>query len=345
MPSLPLSRLFPCRPTLNLHPPPLRPLALALVPTLIWLLMFTLCKYIPSTIRPHIAVSLLPNLDEVFFQNPLGLLFFSGALVTITYLITSNTLSLLMVFVPLTLRALHQLAERQYAVLDVLGFLPYGVLHYTSPVLFGVWIGMMYGSPTAMTFLKAFGAQNILGVATQIILPSAAPWYNDLYGFAPASYAMPGNPAGLARVDKLFGTHLYTSTFSKSPLVFGALPSLHSGFAVLIFLFANHFSRKAGAVTAVYVLWQWWATMYFRHHYMVDLCMGAAYSTGCYLFFRRYLPPPPKSEYDAIGTKSTISDIGREEGREEMYALKEVVVEGRDRDRGESSGMSMVGAG
>ncbi|KAJ3031547.1 hypothetical protein HDV00_008249 [Rhizophlyctis rosea] len=38
-----------------------------------------------------------------------------------------------------------------------------------------------------MIFLQAFGCQTILGVVTRIIFLSAAPWFNDLYGYAPPS--------------------------------------------------------------------------------------------------------------------------------------------------------------
>ena len=54
-----------------------------------------------------------------------------------------------------------------------------------------------------------------------------------MYGLAPANYAMEGSPAGLARIDQLFGVDMYTSTFTASPLVFGAFPSLHAGCATI----------------------------------------------------------------------------------------------------------------
>ncbi|KAJ3151870.1 hypothetical protein HDU86_006002 [Geranomyces michiganensis] len=190
---------------------------------------------------------------------------------------------------PLVLRGLRDLAAVPSTTGDVLAFIPYGVLHYISPAVFCLWLWWRAGVQTAVVFAQAFGAQNVLGVVTQVLFPTAAPWYNDLYGFAPATYSMPGNPGGLARVDKLFGTHMYSNAFNNSPLVFGAMPSLHSGFAFLIMLFAMHFTRRLGVALSLYVCWQWWATMYLRHHYMSDLIVGAAYATVVYMFSRRYL--------------------------------------------------------
>jgi hypothetical protein len=52
--------------------------------------------------------------------------------------------------------------------------------------------------------------------------------------------SMAGSPAGLARIDQLFGIDLYTSTFTASPMPFGAFPSLHAGCATIEALFMSH---------------------------------------------------------------------------------------------------------
>jgi hypothetical protein len=92
---------------------------------------------------------------------------------------------------------------------------------------------------------------------------------------APANYGMPGSPAGLARVDALFGWKLYTSTFTASPMVFGAMPSLHAGCATIEALFLGHVFPRAKWAFYSYVLWIWWATLYLQHHYAVDLIAGS----------------------------------------------------------------------
>ncbi|KAJ3009965.1 Aureobasidin resistance protein Aur1 [Thoreauomyces humboldtii] len=262
---------------------------LAALPIAIWLVLFTCAQFIPSSWRPVISVDVLPALDELLFDNSLGLLSFCFILVASGWLVSGSHLSTLLVFIPLVLRGLRDLAAVTSTAGDVLAFIPYGFLHYISPAIFVLWLWYHAGVKTAIVFAQAFGVQNILGVVTQVLCPTAAPWYNDLYGFAPANYTMPGNPGGLARVDKLFGTHMYSNAFNNSPLVFGAMPSLHSGFAVLIMIFAMHFSRRLGSVFMFYVCWQWWATMYLRHHYMADLVVGALYSTVIYMFSRRHL--------------------------------------------------------
>ena len=115
--------------------------------------------------------------------------------------------------------------------------------------------------------------------------------YENAHGFAPADYSMNGSPGGLERIDLLFGTKLYTSSFSASPIVFGAFPSLHAGWATLHALYLHHLLPRARFALCAYVLWVWWATMYLTHHYFVDLIGGSCLAVIVfYVAQRNYLP-------------------------------------------------------
>lgn len=99
--------------------------------------------------------------------------------------------------------------------------------------------------------------------------------YQSLHGFSPANYSMPGSPAGLARIDQLLGINIYSSSFSAAPLVFGAMPSLHSGIATIEALFLSQVFPRARWLFYAYTAWVWWATLYLQHHYAVDLIAGS----------------------------------------------------------------------
>ena len=112
-----------------------------------------------------------------------------------------------------------------------------------------------------------------------------------MYGLAPADYTMNGSPGGLERIDQLFGTNLYSSSFSASPVVFGAFPSLHSGWATMHALFLQHRFPHLRTGLIAYVMWLWWATMYLTHHYFIDLIGGSCLAvTVFYIAERNYLP-------------------------------------------------------
>jgi hypothetical protein len=146
----------------------------------------------------------------------------------------------------------------------------------------------IWGPPgTLPIWARAFGYMNITAVLIQIVFPCSPPWYENSYGLAPANYSIPGDAAGLKAIDKLTGIDIYTSTFLASPMVFGAFPSLHSGWATLETLFMGHVFPRLFPVYVFYTMWLWWSTMYFSHHYAVDLVAG---SLRTFLFLLPSLP-------------------------------------------------------
>lgn len=148
-------------------------------------------------------------------------------------------------------------------------------MHFAFPVIC-VCILFLFAAPgTAPVFARSFGYMNLTGVIIQILFPCSPPWYENQHGLAPADYSMPGSPAGLARIDQLFGVDLYTTNFTNAPLVFGAFPSLHAGFTVIEALFMSYCFPRFRPLFAAYVMWLWWATMYLSHHYAVDLVGGS----------------------------------------------------------------------
>lgn len=227
------------------------------LPIFTWLLFFFNARFIPAEYRPHIWVKVLPALENIFY----------GANV-------SNIMS-----------------AHQNVVLDLLAWLPYGILHYGGPFFWAILMFLFAPPTTLAVFGRTFGYLNIIGVAIQLIFPCSPPWYENMYGLAPADYSMKGSPAGLARLDKLFGIDLYTSTFTASPLVFGAFPSFHAGNAVLEALFMSHCFPKLRPFVIGYAMWMSWATMYLSHHYAIDLVAGALLAGICfYIAKANFLP-------------------------------------------------------
>ncbi|KAH9861740.1 hypothetical protein J1614_011493 [Plenodomus biglobosus] len=236
-----------------------RQFLLPLLPTLTWLLLFSSCKYISPEYRPAIWVRVLPALENILYGANL-----------------SNILS-----------------ANKYTVLDLLAWIPYGIVHYVSPVVVSACM-FIWGPPgTLPIWARSFGYMNITAVLIQIVFPCSPPWYENQYGLAPANYSIIGNPAGLGAIDALFGVDLYTSTFHASPMVFGAFPSLHSGWATMETLFMGHVFPKLFPVYVFYTMWLWWSTMYFSHHYAIDLVAGSLLAGVCYFFSRaNFLPRP-----------------------------------------------------
>ncbi|WPH00182.1 inositol phosphorylceramide synthase catalytic subunit aur1 [Acrodontium crateriforme] len=242
---------------LGLTIPLTRQFLLPFLPIAGWLVLFYSAQFVPGEYRPGIWVRVLPALENILYGANL-----------------SNILS-----------------AHKNPVLDVLAWLPYGITHFGAPV---VCSGLMFlfGPPgTTPVFARSFGYMNITGVLIQMLIPCSPPWYENMYGLAPANYSMKGSPAGLAAIDKLFGIDLYTSTFTASPVVFGAFPSLHSGCATIEALFMAHTFPRLRPLFFVYFLWLWWSTMYLSHHYAVDLVAGALISSVVYFIAKGHFLP------------------------------------------------------
>lgn len=224
--------------------PALSRFVLGVIPTATYLILFFSCRYIPNDWRPSIYVRVLPALETILYGNNLSAV----------------------------------LSESTNSVLDVLAWIPYGLGHFSIPVIVS-FVFFLFGPPGILpVWSLAFGTMNTLGVMTQIMFPNAPPWYQELHGLSPANYGMSGSPGGLERIDTLLGLNLYGGTFGASPMVFGAFPSLHSGSATMEAFFLSHLFPRYSPLFFGYVMWMWWSTMYLTHHYFVDLIGGACLS-------------------------------------------------------------------
>ncbi|KAI3405806.2 IPT1 [Candida oxycetoniae] len=165
---------------------------------------------------------------------------------------------------------------------DLLAWTSYVLGHITVPIVTAVWLYVFHAPGVVKSYGFALGFQNICGVCTHLLFPCAPPWFIHMYGEdAPADYEMLGYAAGLIRVDVALGTHLNSKGFHLSPIVFGAVPSLHSAMAVMTFFFVAYYSRWVfvKVLSLSFVVVQWWATIYLDHHWRLDLFVGMGYAT------------------------------------------------------------------
>lgn len=274
---------------------------------------------------------------------------------------------------------------------DLVAWFSYVILHLTAPILTAVYLYVFHPPGVLKCFAISLGIQNLMGVTTHLLLPMAPPWFVHMYGIMDdehVNYIQEGYAAGLTRVDKQLGTHLNSAGFHMSPIVFGAVPSLHSAMAFQCFLFlitrsATYKNRMGGisgsakgaageseietgnelplllgkddelelenldregtsfssleerddgvgavssrcntpgtwaiyslhdpefcsswyfgifnrallprSLGTLFLLWQWWSTMYLDHHYRVDLFIGVIYALFVHILINHYLLQP-----------------------------------------------------
>jgi membrane-associated phospholipid phosphatase len=229
---------------INLNFQETRGITLSFIPMTTWVLLFANAGQIPMDWRRPIDVNTLQSLEK-----KLGSISFE-----------------------------FSKSENENVFFDLLAWIPYGIVHYIMPVIVGVCLMLFYKPTYTSIYLFFFGIMNTVGVMTQLIWPTAPPWYYKKNGTKPADYTMHGDPAGLQRIDNIFHLDIYNTTFTENPLPWGAWPSLHSGFAVYSATFLIFLFPKFSPLFLLYVAWIWWATMYLGHHYFVDLLGGFVYA-------------------------------------------------------------------
>jgi len=210
------------------------------IPLALWWIMFQCYQFTPLTYRPTIDVNTLPLLERSIF----------GGL-------------------------LHEVVPRFHGtgIFDLMAASVYAV-HFIAPWTFMFYLWRTNGQP--LLFIWSLGWLNILAVATHAIFPTAPPWYFERYGTSPATYTFRGEPAGLQYADQILKISMFDNIYSNSPVVFGSFPSLHAAWPFMIACYAEP-NSIVGKFTWLYVLAVWWAALYLKHHYMVDLIGGALY--------------------------------------------------------------------
>lgn len=212
------------------------------LPILAWVFLFFNSRFIPLSMKRPISVKVLPALETIFYGDNLS----------------------------------EILASKTNTFLDVICWLPYGLIHFSLPFVVAALIFLFAPPTTLPQFCWSFGYMNLTGVIVQdLIFSCAPPWYKVLHGLENANYAMKGSPGGLGRIDKLLGIDMYTTGFTNSPLIFGAMPSLHSGCSTMDALWLSYLFPKASPIFIFYVVWLWFSTMYLTHHYFIDVVVGS----------------------------------------------------------------------
>jgi hypothetical protein len=117
------------------------------------------------------------------------------------------------------------------------------------------------------------------GFLTFIVLPAAPPWLASQKGIIPPITRI------TFQVWNSMGLHNVVSSYNRfSPDVTSALPSIHSAFATLFFIFVTKlYGKKWGALAAVYPLLIWFGTVYMGEHYAIDEIAGVVYAVSGYL--------------------------------------------------------------
>jgi hypothetical protein len=172
--------------------------------------------------------------------------------------------------------------------LDVYCAIPYGIF-IGVVVLYSIYL-YRRDYPGLLRFTWAFLVLNVAGFITYHVYPAAPPWYFHHYGCAVDLSTHASEGPNLARVDAWLGVPYFAGVYGRSSDVFGAVPSLHVAYPLLMAIEGFRRHRWFGRVLLVwFYLSMCFAAVYLDHHWVFDIVLGSLYTVVIATVMRRVM--------------------------------------------------------
>jgi membrane-associated phospholipid phosphatase len=161
-------------------------------------------------------------------------------------------------------------------ILDALCAVPYATFLLVC-VACAAWLSVR-NYERMVRFGWCFLALNVAAFVTYHVYPAAPPWYYHAHGCYVDVLAPASEGPSLARIDARLGVPYFRSMYGRSTSVFGALPSLHCAYALLVAVEGWAFFRTGWRVaSAAFFLWMCFSAVYLDHHWVLDVIAGIGY--------------------------------------------------------------------
>lgn len=160
--------------------------------------------------------------------------------------------------------------------LDVFFAIPYATFLFAYV---GVGLLLFRRSHRALArYAWCFFFMNLAAFVTYHLYPAAPPWYFHAYGCALDTSVSPWEGPNLARVDAWMGVRYFGGMYARSSEVFGAMPSLHVAYPLVILLEGwAWFGVRERALATAFFASMIVAAVYLDHHWVIDVVAGLTY--------------------------------------------------------------------
>ncbi len=165
-------------------------------------------------------------------------------------------------------------AQHTSAVMDFMAGIFY-LCWVPLPIFYGLWLYFTGKTEGYLHFAMVFLLVNLLGFAFYYVHPAAPPWYVAHHGFT-AVEGTPGEVAGLGAFDRMTGLGIFHGLYARNSNVFAALPSLHSAYTLVAFIYAFRCRSSVAwkIILGVVTVGIWFTAVYTSHHYIIDVLGG-----------------------------------------------------------------------
>lgn len=151
-------------------------------------------------------------------------------------------------------------------------------LHFAIPLGFGflLWLD---NKAYFKQFVVAISLLSYSAWVTFVIFPASPPWLSSDKGYIPEVTKILDYTLG----DFPTSYELPTLYHNMNPNPVAAMPSLHSAYPFLIFLFCLSFFKWKGLFFLPYILGVWISLVYLGEHYVIDILAGILYATTSFI--------------------------------------------------------------
>jgi membrane-associated phospholipid phosphatase len=165
-------------------------------------------------------------------------------------------------------------------------------LHFVVPpvLAFALWVKRraLFARFAVSMVVLSFAA-----AAVFVVFPAAPPWAAAKAGLLPHVVKLP--PSSPADVSSAGLSHTFSAASAIPGNPYAAIPSLHAGYAFLVFLtVASILLRRGGrfrwplvALAFAYPLLQSLAVVYTGNHYVIDIAVGFAFAFAAFVATNR----------------------------------------------------------
>jgi membrane-associated phospholipid phosphatase len=198
-------------------------------------------------------------------------------------------------------------------VLDALCAIPYATFLFVC-VGCAVWL-YVRDYPRMLELGWGFFFLSLAGFLTYHIYPAAPPWYYHQYGCRVDMLAPSSPGPNLLRVDAWLGTTYFAGMYGRASEVFGAMPSLHAGYALLVVLVGwATFSNVWRFLTASFFGLMCFSAVYLDHHWILDVLAGCIYCVAVVSVLRVAARPRWLRAFRSSSSEAVLQDEGASGG-------------------------------
>jgi hypothetical protein len=163
-------------------------------------------------------------------------------------------------------------------VLDRVCAIPYGTFIFVC-IGCAVWL-YFKDYPAMVRYTWCFLALNVAGFITYHVYPAAPPWYFHSHGCTVDLSTPASEGPNLARVDAWLGVPYFAGMYGRASDIFGAMPSLHVAYALIVVLVGwSSFRPWMRAASLAFFFLMAFSAVYLDHHWVLDAVAGIVYCT------------------------------------------------------------------